>query len=356
MSTLKVNAIQSNTTQSINVNSNLGNISNIEVSGVGTFSGGVVISSGSTSAPSISPSGDSNTGIFFPSPDTIAFAEGGVEALRIDSSANIGIGTTSPISALTIGNTLTGIYSGTTSQSFGIPEGTQVVIRDSGIDQTNNKFVGLSFVATGPGGATRNNYIGGVTSSSGQGLDFVIGRKSSNTTYSESFRITNTGNANIINGNLVFATAGTGIDFSATANSSGTMTSELLSDYEEGTWTPTFSATGASFTYNLQLGTYVKIGNTVFVTCMISPSSIAGASGVQLFVNGLPFAPKFVNSQNIFGINIARTNGWVTAPVGGQFFPTTIELYKYSGTNMIDLLCNDANNGCIVRFNGFYEV
>jgi hypothetical protein len=111
MSTLKVNAIQSNTTQSINVNSNLGNISNIEVSGVSTFSGGVVISSGSTSAPSISPSGDSNTGIFFPAADTIAFAEGGVEALRINSSANIGIGTANPstkVHILGTGNGSTG--------------------------------------------------------------------------------------------------------------------------------------------------------------------------------------------------------------------------------------------------------
>ena len=40
-------------------------------------------------------------------------------------------------------------------------------------------------------------------------------------------------------GNIILSTAGAGIDFSATANSSGTMTSELLSDYEEGTWTPT---------------------------------------------------------------------------------------------------------------------
>jgi len=51
------------------------------------------VAAGSTAAPSISPTGDSNTGIFFPSADTIAFGEGGAEALRIDSSGNVGIGT-----------------------------------------------------------------------------------------------------------------------------------------------------------------------------------------------------------------------------------------------------------------------
>ena len=74
-------------------------------SGISTFSSGVVVSAGSTSAPSISPSGDSNTGIFFPSADTIAIAEGGIEALRIDSSGNVGIGTTNPTTTLQVNGT-----------------------------------------------------------------------------------------------------------------------------------------------------------------------------------------------------------------------------------------------------------
>jgi hypothetical protein len=39
---------------------------------------------------------DANTGMFFPAADTIAFAEGGVEAMRLDAAGNVGIGTSSP--------------------------------------------------------------------------------------------------------------------------------------------------------------------------------------------------------------------------------------------------------------------
>jgi hypothetical protein len=49
---------------------------------------------GTAAAPAITTTGDTNTGMFFPAADTIAFAEGGVEAMRIDSSGNVGIGVT----------------------------------------------------------------------------------------------------------------------------------------------------------------------------------------------------------------------------------------------------------------------
>jgi hypothetical protein len=63
----------------------------------GTFnvSGAVnEVPAGSASAPSIYPTGDTNTGIFFPAADTIAFTEGGVESARIDSSGRLMLGTT----------------------------------------------------------------------------------------------------------------------------------------------------------------------------------------------------------------------------------------------------------------------
>jgi hypothetical protein len=60
----------------------------ISASGVATFS------AGSAGAPAITTTGDTNTGMFFPAADTIAFAEGGTEAMRIDSSGNLGLGVT----------------------------------------------------------------------------------------------------------------------------------------------------------------------------------------------------------------------------------------------------------------------
>jgi len=57
---------------------------------------------GSAATPAIRGT-DANTGIFFPAADTIAFAEGGAESMRLDSSGNVGIGTSSPSASNTSG-------------------------------------------------------------------------------------------------------------------------------------------------------------------------------------------------------------------------------------------------------------
>lgn len=92
-----------------------------------------------------------------------------------------------------------------------------------------------------------------------------------------------------ISGNLIVA-SGKGIDFSAT---SGTGTSELFDDYEEGTWTPQITASTVgdlAVTYSSQTGLYTKIGRTVTVYASIATSSFthSTASGTARITN-LPF-------------------------------------------------------------------
>ena len=91
-------------------------------------------------------------------------------------------------------------------------------------------------------------------------------------------------------GNLAFV-SGKGIDFSATA---GTGTSELLDDYEEGVWTPTYTPTTGTFTAITVVGTgrYTKVGRLVTLFASIRTSGaldVTGASG-NLKITGLPFA------------------------------------------------------------------
>lgn len=97
------------------------------------------------------------------------------------------------------------------------------------------------------------------------------------------FPSTRTGDQTIIDGNLVIGTSGKGIDFSATP---GTGTSELLNDYEEGTWTPT-DASGAGLTFTSVSGRYTKVGRMVVAQCNFTFPATASASAIA--IGGLPF-------------------------------------------------------------------
>jgi len=56
---------------------------------------GISGTDGSAATPAVQGT-DTNTGMFFPAADQIAFAEGGTEAMRLDAVGNVGIGTSSP--------------------------------------------------------------------------------------------------------------------------------------------------------------------------------------------------------------------------------------------------------------------
>jgi hypothetical protein len=65
---------------------------------------------GTAALPSITTTGDTNTGIYFPAADTIAFTEGGVESMRINSSGAVGLGTSSITGKFTIYNNVGSNY------------------------------------------------------------------------------------------------------------------------------------------------------------------------------------------------------------------------------------------------------
>jgi hypothetical protein len=73
-----------------------GKFTTLEATGVTTVQAGTV------SAPAITTTGDTNTGIYFPAADTIAFTEGGVESMRITSGGQVLINTTTTGSTLTV--------------------------------------------------------------------------------------------------------------------------------------------------------------------------------------------------------------------------------------------------------------
>jgi hypothetical protein len=72
--------------------------------------------------------------------------------------------------------------------------------------------------------------------------------------------------------------------------SASNVSSQTLSSYEQGTFTPTLGASGYTFAYTYQSGVYIKIGNMVsvklFLRCSGTPS---GSGSTGLSVNGLPF-------------------------------------------------------------------
>jgi hypothetical protein len=163
-----------------------------------------------------------------------------------------------------------------------------------------------------------------------------------------------TGDQTLSTGNLVIGTSGKGIDFTATPS---TGTSELLADYEEGTWTSavTFGGGATDVTYGGIGGFYTKIGRLVTISGVLSLTNKGSSTGAAV-ITGLPFTCS--NSDGAYSpINVIPN----VVTFGGQFLglviinSTTIGLYQTSeaGTQTAITNTNFANNSEI-RFSGSY--
>jgi hypothetical protein len=153
-------------------------------------------------------------------------------------------------------------------------------------------------------------------------------------------------------GSFVIGTAGQGVDFSINPAAPG-VTSELLDDYETGTWTPTYTPSSGAFgtiTYNaLTYGRYTKIGNTVVVLGLIVTDAITFGSAAGLVsIDGLPFSPATSASSAInysSGFNINNASGGYTS--GNQIFPT----YRLTANGAsANILVSDLDTGAFKNY------
>jgi hypothetical protein len=152
-------------------------------------------------------------------------------------------------------------------------------------------------------------------------------------------------------GNATPSTSGAGITFPATQSASSD--ANTLDDYEEGTWTPTFSSSGGTITTYSASGRYTKIGRIVYLYASITVSNIGSASGIGNWA-GAPFTSMaelqanagriaiFVvredfNTGNMFQgyMNASNTNGNFLTTTNGSLTWTNGNIYEFSFTYQV---------------------
>jgi len=250
----------------------------------------------------------------------------GTEKLRITSDGNVGIGTDNPKAQTWRNGTALDVYGGAgnvvgnlhigANRGDGVQTVGSIVFYDNTQD-TNHKVI--SIIESDKTGSTTNQRGGTVSV-------YVKEDATVSNSAVESATFTKDG---------ISFPSGNGIDFSATADGSGASNvSELLDDYEEGTFTLTCTASGGTtITSYGASGRYTKIGRMVHVHIIITISDQGTANGQYLNFIGLPFT-----SANTFNqVGVAREqsiNGYLsTAQVTGN--ATSGALFRWDNSGVI---------------------
>ena len=164
-----------------------------------------------------------------------------------------------------------------------------------------------------------------------------------------------------MSGNIEFG-SGNGLDFSGTADGSGTMSSELLDDYEEGTWTPVIAdavSGGNTATPGTALGRYSKIGRIVQFSCVVGDIDTTGlTAGLGLYIQGLPFPGVAVASWKPMTVmmDTITFSGQVVGIIGQNESAIRFKQFASGGADS-DVLVSAVTSGTSdIHIQGVYEV
>jgi hypothetical protein len=137
-----------------------------------------------------------------------------------------------------------------------------------------------------------------------------------------------------------------------------------LDDYEEGTWTPVFTASSTpptSVTYTTQTGLYTKVGRKVTCTGYILLSSKGSGGAGIVKITGLPFTGNSATSSQ--GVaNLAFYSGYTTNVIAPYGFMPNGTAYLYmehqtaASTGELDTAWSDVGNAWQIGFSVTYQV
>jgi len=232
---------------------------------------------------------DANTGIFFPAADTIAFAEGGAECARFDSSGNFGVGTSSPSGRLHAATTTNTAVNGAADAGYSLFRG------------TTNSSGGVFSVSGNSTGNGINYVVYNSTLTGYEPANYLASQHIWKLGSTEALRLNSSANL-VLQGGTTTAN-GVGITFPATQSAS--TDANTLDDYEEGTWTPALLLATGSITFSTVSGGYVKIGKLVYIRANFSGSATISSPTGDLRLSGLPFTAGQVGAGSTTSYNMA---------------------------------------------------
>jgi hypothetical protein len=145
--------------------------------------------------------------------------------------------------------------------------------------------------------------------------------------------------------NFFYTGAAGGIDFSGDGNASG-MTSELLDDYEEGTWTPTTPSGGGGWA-SVSSAMYRKIGNVVFLTFYGGLASQSSTNALK--IGGFPYAAA---GSNHYSYLYGRVEGYSSSDAVWQVTTGSSDATFFFNNNLVGY--NNFSAHAYVLISGFY--